>query len=322
MTESAVLYVRAVNRVPSWLEPRISAYSKDDPTRNIKPIPCHSHNDYKQPVPLFDALHTGCTGVEADVWLFDGELYVGHTVDSLTPNRTLHSLYIDPLLKLLDARNNHGNSSSWTGLYSQDPTQTVVLLIDIKSDGFDTFPHVSRQLSDLRSRGYLTHFNGTHTIPGPITVIGSGSTPFDLVVADPHNRDIFFDAPAWISPSFNSPPYFPASPRRRQSQAHSTPGPTGKYESDMFDNTTSWYASADLSWYRRKFHWGEDALDGLVKTIGSRGLKLRFYGVPKNVWRMLIDAGVAMVSVDDLEAAAREDWRPRRLVGLGRRDRG
>ena len=48
-----------------------------DITNDVTPIPCHSHNDYWRRVPLYDALRWGCTGVEADVWLFDEDLYVG-----------------------------------------------------------------------------------------------------------------------------------------------------------------------------------------------------------------------------------------------------
>lgn len=76
-----------------------------DATRDVKPIPCHSHNDYWRRVPLFDAIHCGCISVEVDVWHFDGdeELYVGHDTASLTSNRTLTSLYINPLVGLLDS---------------------------------------------------------------------------------------------------------------------------------------------------------------------------------------------------------------------------
>jgi hypothetical protein len=75
-----------------------------DATRDVLPIPCHSHNDYWRRVPLFDAIHWGCTGVEADVWLFNDqdELLVGHSSSSLSPTRTLRSLYVDPLVDLLD----------------------------------------------------------------------------------------------------------------------------------------------------------------------------------------------------------------------------
>jgi hypothetical protein len=72
-------------------------------TRNDLPIPCHSHNDYRRTVPLFDALSAGCTSVEADIWLTgnDTELYVGHNRRSLSEKRTLRSLYLDPLIEIL-----------------------------------------------------------------------------------------------------------------------------------------------------------------------------------------------------------------------------
>jgi hypothetical protein len=81
------------------------AHYPTDTTRNVQPIPCHSHNDYWRRVPLFDAIHAGCISVEADVWLFKerDELYVGHGTASLTPGRTFASLYINPLVELLDA---------------------------------------------------------------------------------------------------------------------------------------------------------------------------------------------------------------------------
>lgn len=92
-------------RLPAWAgkDHGLASYPTDA-TRDVRPIPCHSHNDYWRRVPLFDAIHWGCTGVEADVWLFDGndELLVGHSSTSLSPARTLRSLYVDPLVELLD----------------------------------------------------------------------------------------------------------------------------------------------------------------------------------------------------------------------------
>lgn len=80
------------------------AHYATDATRDVLPIPCHSHNDYWRRIPLFDALHWGCTSVEADVWLYDNKdvLFVGHSSASLTPTRTFRSLYVDPIVAMLD----------------------------------------------------------------------------------------------------------------------------------------------------------------------------------------------------------------------------
>lgn len=175
------------------------AHYPTDVTRDVIPIPCHSHNDYWRRVPLFEAIHYGCTGVEADVWLFDEELYVGHNTAALTRNRTFRSLYVDPLVDLLDKQNPttefHNGNLSRHGVFDTDFDQSLVLLIDLKTDGRTTFPYVESQLAPLRERGFLTYFNGTNTIPGAITVVGTGNTPFDLVTANSTYRDIFFDAP-------------------------------------------------------------------------------------------------------------------------------
>lgn len=56
-------------------------------------------------VPLLTAISYGATSVEADVFLVDGTLYIGHEVAALTRRRTLDSLYIQPLLRLLNAQN-------------------------------------------------------------------------------------------------------------------------------------------------------------------------------------------------------------------------
>lgn len=166
-------------------------------TRDVIPIPCHSHNDYLRRVPLFDAIHFGCTGVEADVWLSDGELYVGHEKEALTKNRTFESLYVKPLVELLHQMNPRSNysNSTYQGVFGTSPDQSLVLLVDIKTDGRKTFPYVRSQLEALRSKNFLTYWDGGKLHPRVISVVGTGSTPFEMVMEDKNYRDIFFDAP-------------------------------------------------------------------------------------------------------------------------------
>lgn len=171
-----------------------------DFSRDVKPIACHSHNDYWRKVPLYSALHAGCTGVEADVWLFDEELYVGHSLPSLTPNRTLNSLYINPLLDILEKQNPVSSfhptiDSPPNGVFDIAPLESLVLLIDYKTSGKPLHPYVLRQLEPLRQRGYLTYFNGTDVVRGPVTIVATGNAPFDLLMQNSTYRDVFFDAP-------------------------------------------------------------------------------------------------------------------------------
>lgn len=102
-----------------------------DVTRDVLPVPVHSHNDYWRRIPLYDALYWGCTSVEADVWLLtnDSELYVGHNKGSLTERRTFRRLYMNPIVELLDAMNTQSKLSSgnetWRGVFDKDPQQTL-----------------------------------------------------------------------------------------------------------------------------------------------------------------------------------------------------
>lgn len=176
-----------------------------DFSRDIIPIPCHSHNDYWRLVPLYDALAAGCTSIEADVWLSEDNLFVGHSQKSLTKERTLESLYISPMISILSKQNTpsqiettddiSSNKTSLNGVFDVDPERPLVLLIDMKTDGTLTFPVVLEHLEPLRSRGWLTYFDGATVVPGLITVVGTGNTPFGLIVANTTYRDIFFDAP-------------------------------------------------------------------------------------------------------------------------------
>lgn len=192
--------------VKSWGRPgRIGAGLSSWPTdfsQDVLPIPCHSHNDYWRTVPLFSAIEAGCTGVEADIWLFDEELFVGHSVASLARNRTLNSLYINPLLEILSKQNPkhtllREDASQPHGVFDTNPEQTLVLLIDFKTSGSALWPHVQSAIEPLRAKNYLSRSNGTQLILGPITVVGTGNTPFSLVSSENTNpyHDVFFDAP-------------------------------------------------------------------------------------------------------------------------------
>ena len=171
-----------------------------DFTGDVRPVACHSHNDYWRKVPLYSAVHAGCISVEADIWLFDEELYVGHSTYALSPNRTLKSLYIEPLLEILEKQNpitqfHPTLDAPPNGVFDTAPSQTLILLIDFKTAGDALWPVVYSQLEALRRKNYLTYFNGTDVVEGPITVVGTGNAPFNLLMANSTYRDVFFDAP-------------------------------------------------------------------------------------------------------------------------------
>lgn len=297
-----------------------------DFSRDIVPIPCHSHNDYWRHVPLYDALAAGCTSVEADVWLSGSDLFVGHSKKSLTKERTLESLYIDPLVSILTIQNTPSqitttNETSSTirspsptqlnGVFDTNPETPLTLLIDMKTDGAATFPVVLSHLEPFRSRGWLTHFNGTAVVPGIITVVGTGNTPFDLLTANTTYRDIFYDAPLqnfWGDGGDD--------PTTSTSQLSSQP-----LTSDINTPENSYYASVSFQeeignlWHGMLTPQQVLKIRGQVKGAEARGLKARYWDTPAwpvgmrdHVWDVLMREGVGSLNVDDLEAAKERNW--------------
>lgn len=301
-----------------------------DISRDIVPVGCHSHNDYWRRVPLFSALQAGCIGVEADVWLFDEQLYVGHTTSALTPNRTLRSMYVDPLVKIIDEQNPTTKFHPKTdepphGVFDTDPSQTLVLLIDFKTHGATTWPYLVEQLSPLRDRGYLSYYDGEKFVNGPITVVGTGETPFDLVMASSTHREIFFDAPLELLAESGPEQEQSRLPKRWPDQSGEDLGQglsgISEFGTDAFNHTNSYYASVSFKksiGFPWPFHFTPEQMDLIraqVRGAHQRGLKVRYWGIPdwprslrNHIWSILVQEGVDILNVDDLKSATKKEW--------------
>lgn len=294
---------------PDWREidyiRSIVANNPIEVTRDVRPLPCHSHNDYWRRMPLYEALYYGCESIEADIWLTydseNSELYVGHSYSSLTPDRTLRNLYINPLLDLINAMNpNHDNttratSSPLNGIFQTAPTHPLVLVIDIKNKPNATFAALQAHLEPLRAKSYLTTHNGNALKPGPLTIVTTGSTPYASILAqNASRRDIFFDAPLG---DLSLPP---------------------SDQSSTYNTTTSYYASASLprtlgSIFPFSLFPGKPSASELARirsateAAHARGLKVRWWETPawprgrrERVWKLLMEEGADVLNVDDL----------------------
>lgn len=100
-------------------------------------VSTHSHNDYEQQRPFDLAYEHGFGSIEADVWLKDGKLCVAHDAKDINSNKTLASLYLEPLERKL--KENKGN------IYA-DKKKSLQLLIDIKSDALTTMEAIVKAL--------------------------------------------------------------------------------------------------------------------------------------------------------------------------------
>jgi len=265
-----------------------------DFTRNIVPKAIHSHNDYWREVPLLTALSYGVASVEADVWLINGTLFVGHELAALTPNRTFESLYINPLLDILALQNPRdvftANQTSPNGVFDTSSGTPLQLLVDIKTNGNETLPFVLRALQPLRSKGYLTTFvNGTLSTSA-ITIVGTGNSPLDGVKAlDP--RDYFFDAPLT---------------QLTDSSLNTTWGPDlSPVASTDWNVAVGWNGFGNISVTQL------GNLTKFVQDAHAVGITARYWDLPgwpiqarTAVWNQLILSGVDWLNADDLETAA------------------
>ncbi|KAL4978000.1 hypothetical protein BDW66DRAFT_131495 [Aspergillus desertorum] len=267
-----------------------------DLTRGILPIPVHSHNDYWRDVPFYTALSLGCISVEVDVWLYNGTLHVGHDESSLTDERTFESLYINPILDVLERQNPKSKfltAPTKNGVFDTSIDQTLYLWVDSKTSGAETFEAVIAALEPLRQRGYLTTVTNNKTLTqGPVTVIGTGNTPYDMVgpVAD---RDYFYDGPlAALNETENAGITPLISPIASTSFTAAIGELTLDVDSVLSDEQL-------------------DTLRSQISVAKEKGIKARYWGAPswpiraRNIlWTTLMNEGVGLLNADDLAAAA------------------
>lgn len=126
----------------------------------------HAHNDYRHPRPLLDALDQGFLSVEADVFLVDGMLLVGHEESELSPARSLESLYLNPLF----ARAAKQGGRVYEGL---PRGRSFQLLVDVKSDAEPTWIALERAL--IPYRRWVSECKGGRVVERGVRVVVSGN---------------------------------------------------------------------------------------------------------------------------------------------------
>lgn len=128
----------------------------------------HSHNDYNRPRPLLQALECGFGSIEIDVFPVNGKLYVAHDRIRIDPAKTIESLYLDPLVRLIRTK---------SGRFAKPQRAPLWILVDIKADAVSAYP-ILKAL--IESRPEL-HWNSGK---GAVRFLISGDRPIDLLVAD------------------------------------------------------------------------------------------------------------------------------------------
>jgi hypothetical protein len=249
----------------------ISLGANDDTTAPRPLTRAHAHNDYEHPHPLTDALEQGFCSVEADVHVLQGHLLVGHDPRQLRPDRTLQSLYLDPLKKRI--AENGGR------VYRNGPP--ITLMIDVKSDAGTTYAALREALVPYHS--ILTVFKGDKIEQGPIAIVISGNRD-RATMAREEVRYAALDG--------------------RLSDLDANPSPPVSlvpWVSASWEGTFKWKGEGPIS--------DEDLtkLKSLVEKAHAQKRLIRFWAAPDNEigWKTLRDAGVDLLNTDDLVGLAK-----------------
>lgn len=231
----------------------------------VRPLPrAHAHNDYWHDRPLLDALEHGFCSVEADVFLEDGKLLVGHDRHQLREEKTLEKLYLKPLNDRV--RSNGGR------VYRGGPGFT--LLIDFKSDGAATYEVLAELLESYREM--LCGMEDGVYQRRAVQVVISGNRPQQkiaedadrLVGIDGRLADLESDAPAHLLPLI----------------------------SDRWTSHFRWRGEGEFPKSER------ERLHAIVKRAHAAGRRVRFWATPEKpaVWRELLQATVDHINTDQL----------------------
>jgi hypothetical protein len=232
------------------------------------PTPCpraHAHNDYLHERPLLDALDNGFCSVEADIYLVDDKLLVAHTRLELSAERTLRSLYLDPLRQRV---NKNGGSVHGDG-------QPVTLLIDIKSDGETTYRALSKLLAQYRD--IFTFVENGEVHDNAVIAIVSGNRAADVIAADSPRyvgidgrlSDLESDKPAHLLPLI----------------------------SDHWGRNFRWRGEGEMPKTDR------EKLDRVIDQAHQKNRRVRFWATPDRpeIWGALRDVGADLINTDDLQ---------------------
>lgn len=227
----------------------------------------YAHNDYWHKHPLFDALNNGFTHIEADVYLRHSSLVVAHALPMFKKHHTLERLYLKPLYdRLINNKD-----------CQQTSMDTIVLMIDIKSNGEKTYHQLTKMISRLKP--ILSSVENGKMVIRNLTLVLTGHYPLQLLKKE-ERRLVFLDEDL-----------------RKVN--------TGNGTLDMYTTASCRYSRL-ISWKGKGMMplFEKERLNSLVQKAHLLGEKVRLWGSPENarVWGELRSCGVDLINTDKLGA--------------------
>ncbi len=229
-----------------------------------RPSRGHAHNDYVHERPLIEALERSFASIEADIFLRDGELLVGHSLPELRPERTLEGMYLEPLAKWIAKQEGQANR----------PASPLLLLIDIKTEGAATWEALHPLLVKYRSMLSETGEEGFQQ--RAVTIVISGNRAVEEILA--------------------ARPQLAGIDGRMSDLGSSLQSAAMPLVSDAWSKHFRWRGSGPMPTEERQ------KLRELVARAHAEQRLVRFWATPEleNFWMELSRAGVDLIGTDDL----------------------
>lgn len=227
----------------------------------------HSHNDYEQQVPFYQAYSQQVYSIEADVFAVEkpDALLVAHEPDELNEAQTLDELYIQPIVSLF--KKNQGRA--W-----KKSTDIMQLMVDLKTP---ENPTLNRLVALL---GRYPEVFDPAVNPYAVRVLVTGNTPKPADFAK-YPTFIFFDGRPNIF-------YTPEELKR-----------VGLI-SDSFRSYSVWNGKGGIVTPEKK------KLTAVIEKVHAMGKPVRFWGTPDGMtaWNTFYTMGVDIINTDRVEACS------------------
>lgn len=225
----------------------------------------HSHNDYRQCVPFYQAYAQQVYSIEADIYAVDrpGGLFVAHDPEELSEALTLDELYIQPIVSLY--KRNGGRAWKSSDLLLQ-------LMIDLKTPEEPTLDRLVALLSH-----YPEVFDPVVN-PYAVRILITGNCP------QPAHFDNY---PAFISFDGKTDISYTEKQLKR----------VGIF-SDSFRKYSTWNGKGGIVTSEKK------KLEEIINKVHAWGKQIRFWGTPDGItaWNTFYTMGVDIINTDRVEA--------------------
>lgn len=246
-----------------------------DPADAAPPLlPGHAHHDFRNAPPLLAALDAGFASIEADVWLEQGRLLVGHDREHLVAGRSMRDTYLDPLARRVRAGPLFAGHHPGVGLQ---------LVVDVKTEATASWTALERILGDYAD--VVTHWRHGTRHERPVRVVVSGHRDLAAMTGSDLRWSGYDGRLADLDRDL-SPEVMPMV-------------------SDDWRRHFTWRGWGPMPAPERAL------LADLVDRAHRRGRTLRFWGTPRTpparrrVWQALLAAGVDYLNADDLVSLPR-----------------